>query len=255
MDEKHLRMYRADLHIHTCLSPCGDWDMTPRAVVETSAEKKLDIIAVTDHNTVENVEAAMERGRQLGLVVLPGMEICSQEEAHVLALFDHMDKALSMQTYVYDHLDGDNLPDVFGYQVVANALDEVISQNPRMLIGATRINLNDLIKKIHEMGGLAIAAHIDKKAYSIPSQLGFIPPDLHLDAVEVSFRARPEDAGKTLLMGMAIPCITSSDAHFPNEIGRVSTKFYMAEPTMAEMRLALKGKEGRYVMYSKKVEP
>lgn len=253
MDETHLSTFRADLHIHTCLSPCGDWDMTPRSVVETSAEKKLDIIAITDHNSVENTEAAMERGRELGIIVFPGMEICTQEEAHVLALFDCMDNALAMQEFVYAHLDGDNQPDIFGYQVVANVMDEVVDQNPRLLIGATRIDLNTLVDHIHAVGGLAVAAHIDKTAYSIRGQLGFIPPDLPLDAVEVSFRSRPEDAESTLLMGMPIPCITSSDAHFISEIGRVSTKFYISEPTIAEIKLALQGKEGRKMMYSKKV--
>lgn len=254
MADTPLTMFRADLHIHTCLSPCGDWDMTPRAVVETSKEKKLNIIAVTDHNSIENAGAAMVCGQDMGVTVLPGMEICTQEEVHVLALFDDLKRAKAMQDFVYDHLDGENNPDIFGYQVVANAMDEVEDQNPRMLIGATRIDLNTLVAKIHETGGLAIAAHIDKTAYSILAQLGFIPPDLPLDAVEVSFRSRPEDAGQSLLMGAKIPCVTSSDAHFTHEIGRVSTKFYLAEPTLSEIKKALEGKDGRTIMYSKKVD-
>jgi len=253
MEDDELSLFRADLHLHTCLSPCGDWDMTPRAVVEQSVEKRLDIIAVTDHNTAENAGAAMEKGRALGLTVLPGMEICSVEEAHVIALFDSLEQALAMQAYVYDHLSGENNPDVFGYQVVANAEDEVVDQNPRLLIGAVSVDLNTLVDKIHDLGGLAVAAHIDKSAYSITSQLGFIPPDLPLDAVEVSFRSRPEEAGQKLLMGLKIPCITSSDAHFPGEIGRVSTKFFMKNPCIHEMKLALQGKEGRKIVYSTRV--
>ena len=250
MEDNGFRLFRADLHMHTCLSPCGDWDMTPRAVVEKSVEKNLDIIAVTDHNTAENAGAAMEKGRALGLTVLPGMEICSEEEAHVIALFESLESALAMQNFVYDHLKGENNPDIFGYQVVANADDEVIDQNPHLLIGAVSVDLNTLVDKIHELGGLAVAAHIDKSAFSIPSQLGFIPPDLPLDAVEVSFRSRPEDSGQKLLMGLKIPCITSSDAHYPGEIGRVSTKFYMKSPCIREIRLALQGKEGRKIVYS-----
>jgi hypothetical protein len=253
MEDDELSLFRADLHIHTCLSPCGDWDMTPRFVVEQSVEKRLDIIAVTDHNTAENAGAAMEKGRAMGLTVLPGMEICSVEEAHVLALFDSLEQALAMQAYVYDHLSGENNPDVFGYQVVANAEDEVVDQNPRLLIGAVSVDLNTLVDKIHDLGGLAVAAHIDKSAYSITSQLGFIPPDLPLDAVEVSFRSRPEEAEQNLLMGLKIPCITSSDAHFPGEIGRVSTKFFMKNSCIHEMRLALQGKEGRKIVYSTRV--
>ncbi len=247
-----LRLFRADLHIHTCLSPCGDWDMTPRAVVDYSAEKRLDIIAVTDHNTVENAGAAMERGRQKGLCVLPGMEICSVEEAHLIALFDGLETALAMQAFVYQHLKGENQPDVFGYQVVANVDDEVLDQNPRLLIGAVAVELNTLVRKIHDLGGLAVAAHIDKQAFSIPSQLGFIPPDLPLDAVEVSYRVRPEEAGTALLMGRPLTCITSSDAHFPGEIGRVSTKFFINNPSIQEIRLAFQGRAGRQIVYSTK---
>lgn len=249
-DAKHtdLRVYRADLHIHTCLSPCGDWDMTPRAVTELAKERRLDIIAVTDHNSAENAGAAMERGDALGLAVLPGMEICSVEEAHVVALFDHIDQALSMQEFVYGRLQGQNNPDLFGYQVVANVEDEVMDQNPRLLIGAVTADLNTLVNKIHELGGIAIAAHIDKSAYSIPSQLGFIPPDLPLDAVEVSFRSRPEDLVPKLLMGLQIPCITASDAHFIAEIGRVSTKFLIKTPCVHEIKLAFEGKEGRKIV-------
>jgi 3',5'-nucleoside bisphosphate phosphatase len=248
------KLFRTDFHIHTCLSPCGDWDMTPRAVVEASAEKRIDIIAITDHNTMENAEAAMERGRELGITVLPGMEICSLEEVHILGLFETLDAARAMQEIVYDHLDGENKPDLFGYQVVANVNDEVTGQNPRMLIGATKLSLNDLVDRIHDTGGLAVAAHIDKIAYSIRGQLGFIPPDLPLDAVEVSFRTRPEDAGKELLLGQDLPCITSSDAHFINEIGRVSTKMLMRSPTIQEVRNALESKEGCKLVYSKKVD-
>jgi predicted metal-dependent phosphoesterase TrpH len=254
-EEQAFRLYRADLHIHTCLSPCGDWDMTPRSVAEISREKKLDIIAVTDHNTVENAMATMERGAELGLTVLPGMEICSMEEAHVVALFDDIDSAVAMQDYIYDNLHGENQPEIFGYQVVANAEDEVVDQNPRLLIGATTVGLNTLVNRIHALGGLAIAAHIDKNAYSIPSQLGFIPPDLPLDGVEVSYRSRPEEAVQNLLMGMKIPCITSSDAHFPGEIGRVSTKFYIRKPCIDEIRLALQGKDGRKIVYSTQTKP
>jgi PHP family Zn ribbon phosphoesterase len=253
MNEEGLRVYRADLHIHTCLSPCGDWDMTPRAVVEHSVEKHLDIIAVTDHNSAENAGAAMEKGRELGLIVFPGMEICTVEEVHVVALFDGLESALSMQSFVYGHLKGENNPDIFGYQVVANADDEVTDQNPRLLIGAVSVDLNTLVDRIHGLNGLAVAAHIDKTAYSITSQLGFIPLDLPLDAVEVSFRSRPEE-GHKLLMGVNIPCITSSDAHFPAEIGRVSTKFIMKTPCIHEMKLALGGQEGRRIVYSTRSE-
>ncbi len=250
MDDSGLRVYRADLHLHTCLSPCGDWDMTPRAVVEHSLEKRLDIIAVTDHNTAENAGAAMEKGRELGLCVFPGLEICSVEEVHVVALFDTLESALAMQNVVYSNLSGENKPEIFGYQVVADVEDQVTDQNPRLLIGAVSADLSTLVQRIHDLGGLAVAAHIDRTAFGIIGQLGFIPPDLPLDAVEVSYRFRPEDAGKSLQIGRNIPCITSSDAHFPSEIGRVSTKYLMKSPCISELRMAFRGENGRKILYS-----
>lgn len=250
MANSELQIYRADLHIHTCLSPCGDWDMTPNAVVETSLRKKLDIVAISDHNTIENAEAAMRAGKEKGLIVFPAIEICSAEEVHILAFFDNIRDGVSMQEYVYEHLSGENKPEVLGYQVVANENDEVVNQNSRLLIGATSIPINVLVKKIKDMGGIAIAAHIDRVSFSIIGQLGFIPPDISLDGVEVTYREKPELAQEKLLFGMNIPCITSSDAHFIHEIGRVSTKFLMAEPTVRELKLALQGKKGRRIIYS-----
>lgn len=254
MGETKLKFFRADLHIHTCLSPCGDWDMSPSLIVDKCCEKNLDIIAVTDHNSVENARVVMELGKKRGLCVLPAMEICSVEEVHVLAIFDNMEDAEKMQSFVYENLDGENNPEVFGYQVVADENDEVVDQNHRLLIGATGLSLNVIVEKISLLNGLAIAAHIDKTAFSILGQLGFIPPDLPLDGVEVSFREKPENASEKFLFGMDMPCITSSDAHFPKEIGRVSTKFLMAEPTIAEMKKALGGEEGRRLKYSLKAE-
>ena len=117
-----LKKYKADMHIHTCLSPCSDWDMSPRKIVRQSLNIGLDIIAICDHNTAENCGAGMREGESRGLPVLPGIEICSKEEVHILALFDKLEQVLAMQDYVYANLSGENQPEVFGYQVVANEL-------------------------------------------------------------------------------------------------------------------------------------
>lgn len=250
MNHAELRFFRADLHIHTCLSPCGDWDMSPRLVVDRSVKKKLDIIAITDHNSIENAETTMVLGKKKGLSVFPAMEICSVEEVHILALFDNIAAAEKMQRFVYEHLKGENNPDVFGYQIVANENDEVVEQNQRLLIGSTSLPVHSIVNKIKETGGISIAAHIDRTAYSLPVQLGFIPPDLDLDAVEVSFRVKPEEAVEKYAPGMELACITSSDAHFPDEVGRVSTKFFMKEPTIEEMIKALKNVDGRFIRHT-----
>ena len=115
-----LKKFKADLHIHSCLSPCSDWDMSPKKIVEKSLEQRLDLIAICDHNTAENAAATSREGDRQGITVLPGMEICSREEVHLVTLFKKIEDALKMQEFVYDHLPGKNQPEVFGHQVVAD---------------------------------------------------------------------------------------------------------------------------------------
>ena len=243
-----LKEYKADMHIHTCLSPCSDWDMSPKKIVQKSLEQHLDLIAICDHNTAENVAAAIREGTRQGIAVLPGMEICSREEVHLVALFNTVEDTLKMQEYVYAHLPGKNQPEVFGHQVVADEHDQVLGENPRLLIGATQLSLLEIVKKAHTLGGICISSHVDRPSYSLIGQLGFIPEDLHLDAVEVSFRV-PLKKALTEVAGINdYPCVTSSDAHFLNEIGKVWTEFLLAAPSLEEIRLALAGADGRRIV-------
>jgi hypothetical protein len=244
-----VKRFRADLHIHTCLSPCGDLDMSPRAVVAQSNRIGLAMIAVCDHNTAENVTATVRAAASTDLVVLSGLEINSSEEVHTLAIFETPTQALAMQGRVYANLSGCNRPDIFGDQVVANEFDEVEGFNERLLIGATQLGVFDIVKAVHELGGIAVAAHIDRPSYSLVSQLHFIPPDLDLDALEISPNG---DREKCLseISGIDQHClITSSDAHFLQDIGKAATMFRMEQPCFAELRLALTGAEGRGVEY------
>ena len=243
-----LKNFKADLHIHSCLSPCGDWSMSPKRIVQKSSEVGLDLIAVCDHNTVENAGVSIHEGLKHGVQVLPGMEICSKEEVHVLALFDELEQALEMQAYIYSNLPGENNPDLFGFQVVANENDEVLGENPRLLIGATRLGLHQIVEKTHMLKGLSVCCHVDRPAFGVINQLGFIPADLTLDGVEVSFRVKLENAHKTVPGIGNLSCITSSDAHFLNDIGKARTVFRMAAPTVEEIRLALLKKDGRRIL-------
>ena len=240
-----LEDYRADLHIHSCLSPCGDWEMSPRNIVRQSISKGMDIIALCDHNSIGNAAAAMQEGDRIGLTVLPGMEICSREEVHILAIFDKISDAESMQALVYENLPGTNQPEIFGHQVVADAEDLVICENEHMLIGATGLGLHELVKQTHHRGGLSIPSHIDRQAFSIIGQLGFLPDDLEIDAVEMSARADRQTAASKYAGLDRFEVITSSDAHYLKDIGRASTVFRLAEPTLTEIRLALRTENGR----------
>jgi 3',5'-nucleoside bisphosphate phosphatase len=240
-----MKRYRADLHVHTCLSPCADLDMSPRCVVEKCVENRVDVVAVCDHNSAENAGATIRAGARRGLCVLPGMEICSREEVHILGIFDREEQALAMQDTVFRHLRGTNRPEIFGDQVVANEFDEVEGFDDRRLIGATDLGLYDIVNQVHRLGGLAIAAHVDRPSYSILSQLGFIPPDLELEALEISPRLKTDADRTALQVPGALPVVTSSDAHFLEDIGKAVTVFCCGAPSATEIRLALQHQEGR----------
>lgn len=222
--------------------------MSPKKIIAKSLERQLDLIAICDHNTAENAAAALREGTRQGIAVLPGMEICSREEVHLVTLFKKIEDALKMQEFIYAHLPGKNQPEVFGHQVVADEHDQVLGENPRLLIGATQLSLLEIVEKAHHLGGICISSHVDRPSYSLIGQLGFIPEDLHLDAVEVSYRV-PLDKALTEVPGIKnYPCVTSSDAHFLSDIGQTWTEFILAAPTLQEIRMALAGTEGRRIL-------
>ena len=222
--------------------------MSPKKIVQKSLEKCLDLIAICDHNTIENAAAILREGHRQGIAVLPGMEICSKEEVHLVTLFNKIEDGLAVQEYVYAHLPGKNQPDVFGNQVIADEHDQVLGENPRLLIGATQLGLVDIVKKVHQFGGICIGSHVDRPSYSLIGQLGFIPPDLHLDAVEVSYRVALDRALSQVPGIEGYPCVTSSDAHFLSDIGKVWTEFVLAAPTLEEIRMALAAIDGRKIL-------
>ncbi|MEW6001095.1 MAG: PHP domain-containing protein [Nitrospirota bacterium] len=241
--------FRADLHIHTCLSPCADLLMSPYRIVEKAASLGLNIIAICDHNSAENVEVTKKLAKERGINAIPGMEVTSSEEVHILGLFNDMDSILMLQKIVYDNLQpGENNEEVFGYQVIMNENDEVLGFNKRLLIGSTTLSVDKILEIIHSLGGLAIAAHIDREGFGIIGQLGFIPPNLNFDALEISSNITFGEARYKFMEYSHIPWITSSDAHNLSDIGKVSTGFYMNHSTFDELHLALQKIEGRNVI-------
>jgi PHP family Zn ribbon phosphoesterase len=222
--------------------------MYPRQIVDRSLAAGLDIIAVCDHNTAENAAAVMRAAEGTRLTVLPGLEVTSEEEAHLLAVFATIEDALDLQDSVYE-----SLPEVPAKknftkdQVIVGEDDEVKGFNPRWLFGASRLGVSALVALIHRRGGLAIASHIDREAHSLISQLGFIPPGLDLDALEISPRMTIDEARAIFGAYAHIPFVRFSDAHKPEEIGRVSTEFLIAEPVPADIMAALKDPTGRRV--------
>jgi 3',5'-nucleoside bisphosphate phosphatase len=248
--EKLQRLIAADLHIHTCLSPCATLDMTPRKIVAEACTKGLEIIAVTDHNSAENTPGVIRAATETDLYVIPGIEVTTSEEVHILGLFEEIDQAFAMQRVVYDNLQsGENDEDLFGIQVVSNEFDEVESINTRLLIGATSLNLSEVVDAIHRQKGLAVAAHIDRESFGVIGQLGFIPDDLDLDAVEISKRLPIDQARNRFKEYKRFPFITASDAHDLKEIGTGSIHMHAARAHIDELRQALNGTGGRGIEY------
>jgi PHP family Zn ribbon phosphoesterase len=238
-----LRPFKADLHIHTCLSPCTELDMSPTRILTAAKKKEIDIIGICDHNSSENALAVMNGARETNISVFPGMEVTSQEEVHVLALFEEIENALKLQKHVYENLPGENDENAFGMQVIVNEKEEVLGSNTKLLIGATTIPLEKILQTIHSFNGIAIASHIDRESFSIIAQLGFIPDNLELDALEISPAITREEAKKRFSANYPITC--SSDAHYPNDIGKAFTSFLLEDGTFTEVKKALKNEDGR----------
>ena len=209
--------------------------------------KGIDLIAICDHNSSENADAVVKASKGNAVTVLPGIEVTSKEEVHICALFDNINDALNMQTLIYDNLEGENDAGVFGMQVVVNAEGEVSGFNKRLLIGATKLAIEKIVDAVHSFGGLAIAAHIDREGFGIIGQLGFIPPELGLDALEISPRMKMEEARMRFSEYQKFPFLCSSDAHFLDDIGKGTTTFMLEEASFNELDLALKGEGGREI--------
>jgi PHP family Zn ribbon phosphoesterase len=241
-----LTRFTADLHMHTCLSPCAELDMTPRQLVLRAKLKGLHLIAVTDHNSLENAEAARRAAKGTGLTVFPGMEITSSEEVHILGIFEHMENAALMQELVYENLPPEeNDERLYGHQVVVNEHDEVVGFNRRLLITATRLSASTLVAAIQSFNGLSIASHIDKESFSVLSQLAFIPESLKFDALEMSPLIERNEAEETFKELKRFPWVSFSDAHFVRDIGKRVTTFTLKELTFSEIRKAFMGIDGR----------
>ncbi|PIE88693.1 MAG: histidinol-phosphatase [Bacteroidetes bacterium] len=241
-----LREFAADLHIHTVLSPCGSLDMSPINLVKEAARKGLDIIGITDHNASAHCEVICEIAKDFGIFVMCGMEVTTAEEAHCLTFFDSIASLNQFQAILDDTiLKIPNNPDKFGYQVVVNREEEIIDTVEWLLISATSMGINELAEKARQYGGIVIPAHIDRSAYSLTSQLGFVPPDLEVDGFEVSKYASPEAMIAKFPYLKTASFIQSSDAHFIEDIGSVRTYFKLKHRSFEEIKRALNHQDGR----------
>lgn len=229
---------RFDLHIHTCLSPCGDLEMSPRAIVERAQAVGLDALAITDHNSARNTPALADCCRVAGLACLFGLEVCTAEEVHTLTIFDTLEQAAAMTQWVYDSLPKRvNQPEIFGDQPVVTADETIIELEWRLLGTASRHPLREIGEQTHRLGGLFIACHVDRPTFSAFSQLGVLGGDEGFDAMELS-RFADESIWRARTAPM--PLIRSSDAHYLADIGTGWTEAPLTRFTTAAILDALR---------------
>lgn len=244
-----MNTYRADLHIHTVLSPCGDLDMSPTRIIEKAREKGLDIIGITDHNSTRHCSLIRELAQPAGIFVLMGAEVTTREEIHCLSFFENDDQLSEFQAYLEQHLPHvPNDTQKFGFQVVVDKEEQILEELEYLLISALDQSLNQVEQKVHSLGGIFIPAHIDRPSFSITSQLGFIPADLYIDGVEISAGCKKETILPFLPKKRNISIIRSSDAHYLDQVGKVVTSFEMEHRSFKEIKMALQATAGRSVI-------
>ncbi len=208
------RSYFADLHIHSCLSPCGDNDMTPADICGMAKLKGLEVIAVTDHNASANLPYVQKAADFYDLLLIPGMEITTREEVHMLGYFPDVDTAVAFGEFLKPHMPrGKNKPSFFGHQWVMNEDGEVLREEETLLIGASDLTLEAAAKTVREWGGVPVPAHINRGSNGLLVNLGFVPPDISFTAVEV-WRALP--CSHSAQEGRVV--LHSSDAHYLGDI-------------------------------------
>ena len=204
-----------DLHLHSCLSPCGDMDMTPNNLVNMAKLLGLDVIALTDHNTCRNCAAAMAVGRKIGLLVIPGMELTTSEDIHAVCLFPTLEKALAWDAYVDVHrIKVRNRAEIYGRQVIMDENDEEIGEIASLLLPATEISIMNAYEKVKAFGGICYPAHIDRDSLSVLSVLGEIDASCGFKTAELADRSKLEALRAQHPILNTLHIVTGSDAHY-----------------------------------------
>ena len=244
-----MQQYKADLHIHTLLSPCGDLEMTPANIVKRAAELNFNIIGITDHNSTKHCELIKKMAEQKGIFTLCGAEVTTKEETHCLTFFENHDLLNEFQKFLDEFLPAiKNNPDYFGHQVVIDENEMIIEEVENLLITGITRSIDQVEAKVHELNGLFIPAHIDRQKFSLISQLGFVPPDLNADAFEITGYSSKEDIIQKFPYIKDKTFIRSSDAHRVEGIGIGSSIFEIETLSFDEIKKALAGIEGRGVL-------
>lgn len=238
----------ADLHVHTALSPCAENDMTPPAIVAAALAEGLGMIAVCDHNSARNA-AAVQTAAGERLAVLAGMEITTAEECHVVGLFPDAGAAAAAGAEVGAALPSidDGYETFFGEQHVLDAEGRETARETLALATASALTVDAAVELVHRHGGVAVAAHVDRRSFGVIGQLGFFPVEAGFDAVELSRHIAPGSEREEEYSGYGLPLVHSSDAHYRDDIGAARTALHCARADFTELCLALAGDKGRSI--------
>jgi len=243
-----VKWFKADLHIHSVLSPCASLEMSPKAVMNMAKQRGLDLISITDHNSAANSLVYQKSAQRAGLDYIFGMEVQTSEEIHVIALFHDYESITNFDRELYQSLlPLDNDPDYFGDQVVIDENENIVRFETRALINSSKWSFEDMLTKIFRYDGFPIPAHVDSASYSVIAQLGFIPQNSGISAVELSAISNKKDLLTKYPYVKNFTEIYSSDAHYIVDIGKSVTEVFCEAPTLAELILACENKQGRKI--------
>ena len=248
LNAEKMNKFRADLHIHTLLSPCADLEMTPANIVAKAKESGLEIIGITDHNSTKNALIVKKLAQNEGIFVLTGVEVTTKEEVHCLAFFEFEYQLNEFQRFLDANITIIPNPDGhFGYQAVVDDNENILELIDNYLPAALKSSINDVQKTVENLDGIFTPAHIDRQTNGIFGQLGFIPPGLKFDALGISRLSSEKDVRKHHVIQNEITFIRNSDAHILNQIGEVYTLFYLDKIGFSEIKKALNQQDGRFV--------
>lgn len=244
-----MNKYLADLHIHTCLSPCADDEMIPLNILNMAKLGGTKVLGICDHNSGKNLPSMQKAARNYDILLLPGIEVESIEEVHILCFFPEVDICLGFQDIIYSHLPKlANRSEIFGHQWIVDEEGNILGEEEQLLLTSTQMNLDEIRELVKKLGGIFIPAHIDRRSFSIFSQLGFMPEDLYPDALEYSRFTDEKSIRQKLGIPRKFPLITSSDAHKLSDMVYQKTWLYMKSLSFTEIKKALQGEEGRRVV-------
>jgi len=245
-----MKTYRAELHVHTLLSPCAGIEMIPPLIVDEALQRGIQLLAITDHNSSVNAGAVQKAAEGTGLAVLPGIELQTREEVHTLCLFDEIEQAQVLQQWVDSVLPPTpNNPDFFGEQFVVDETGDFIRREERLLLNSVNASLQEAWRQVNRLGGLFIPAHVNRKAFGLLPVLGLVPDDIPVEVLEISRHISPQEARKQFPQLGSYPIIQSGDVHFLSDfLGALLLT--VEAPTIEELRKAIHEQDGRSLCIS-----